>query len=590
LIVICSCILAILVVAALSLARTVLIPVALATMLTFILAPFATRLQRAGLGRVPAVLVVTAAAFLIVAGFGAVLLQQAHSLVKELPGYRDNIQQKLITLRGENGGVWADLENAVNQLHEAVFGPPSNATLVQIESSGTARFEAVAGPTVEFLAHVALVVFLLLFMLAKREDLRNRVIRLLGHGHVTETTHALDDASQRVSRFLLMQVAINTSFGLLIAGGLFAIGVPHAFLWGLLAGGLRFLPYVGTPVAAALLILFSVAVFPNWTQPLLVLVLLGTLEVLTANVLEPLLFGHSTGVSPVALLVAAVFWAWLWGPIGLLLSTPLTVCLTVMGQYVSGLEFFMVMLGDEPALAPPVRFYQRLLARDPEEALDLMEEEARSKPPEQIYDELLLPALVMANRDREHEALPPEDARDLFRELRRIIEDVPAQKCPAAEGNKESGGNKLRGVVLGCPAEDDADEMILEMLRQLIEPCEVRLEVLSADTLAAEILERVGEEKPAVVCIATLPPNGLSSVRYLCKRLRAQFPELKIVVSRLGPGENLDKSRQRLLAAGANVVTSSLLETRADILPLVQAAAFSRPESAKKTTQLVGQR
>src|SRR5262249_54586886 len=189
----------------------------------------------------------------------------------------------------------------------------------------------------------------------------------------------------------------------------------------------------------------------------------------TANVVEPLLFGHSTGVSPVALLVAAVFWAWLWGPIGLLLSTPLTVCLVVIGQYVSGLEFFNVLLGDEPPLDPPVRFYQRLLARDPDEALDLVEGEIRSKPAEQIYDALLVPALGMANRDREHEALPPEDARDLFCELRRIIEDVPSQKCGAAEAGEKPGKSNVRGVVLGCPAEDDADEMILEMLRQLLE-------------------------------------------------------------------------------------------------------------------------
>ncbi|MBI1916011.1 MAG: AI-2E family transporter [Planctomycetes bacterium] len=590
LVVVCSCILAILVVAALSLARAVLIPVALATMLTFVLAPFATRLQRIGLGRVPAVLVVTTAAFLIVAGFGAVVVRQAHSLASELPEYRDNIRQKLTALHGGENGFWADVENAANELQEAIFGAREQTMMVQVKPSGTAQFEAVAGPVVEFLAHVVLVVFLVVFMLVKREDLRNRVIRLLGHGHVTETTHALDDASQRISRFLLMQVAINTSFGLSIALGLFTIGVPHAFLWGLLAGGLRFLPYVGTPVAAVLLLLVSVAVFPNWTQPVLLGLLFAVLEVLAANVLEPLLFGHSTGLSPVALLVAAVFWAWLWGPIGLLLSTPLTVCLVVMGQYVSGLEFFNVMLGDEPALAPPVRFYQRLLARDPDEAFDLVEEEARSKPSEQIYDEMLLPALALANRDRENEALPPEDARDLFRELRRIIEDVPAQTCTTAEEGGDAGGNgKVRGVVLGCPAENDADEMILEMLRQLIEPCEVRLEVLSAEALASEVLQRVGEEEPAVVCIATLSPNGLSSVRYLCKRLRAQFPELKIVVSRLGRIENAEKTRQRLLAAGADVVATSLLETRSQLLPLVQAAALSRPRPVKTSSQTAGQ-
>jgi len=596
LLVVCSCILAILVVAVLSLARAVLIPVALAVMLTFILAPFTTRLQRVGLGRVPAVLIVTAVAFLVVGGFGAIVVQQAGSLAAELPGYRDNIRQKLAVLRGEQGGLLADAETATEELYDAIFGPrergesPQKPLAVQIKPSGPAQFEAIVGPVLSFLAHAALVTFLVIFMLVKREDLRNRVIRLLGHGHVTETTHALDDASQRISRFLLMQVAINAAFGLSIGLGLFAIGVPHAFLWGLLAGGLRFLPYVGTPVAAFLMLLFSVAVFPGWTQPALVLLLFTVLEVLAANVVEPVLFGHSTGLSPVALLVAAVFWAWLWGPIGLLLATPLTVCLVVLGRYVSGLQFFDVLLGDEPVLDPHLRFYQRLLARDPEEALDLMEETLRDKPPEQVYDDLLVPALALANRDREQDALPPEDSCVLFRELRQLVEDVPAQRCSAKETDRRTSDNrKARPVVLGCPAEDDADELVLEMLRQLMEPCQVRLEVVSSDSLAGEMLARVGEENPAVVCIATLPPNGLSNVRYLCKRLRAQFPELKIVVSRPGAVEVPDKTRQRLLAAGADVVTASLLETRAQLLPLIQVATPSRQPPTKQTPQTAGQ-
>src|SRR5262245_35280506 len=597
LLVVCSCILAILVVAALALARTVLIPVALAVMVTFILAPFATRLQRVGLGRIPAVLVVTVMAFLVVGGFGAIVVQQAGSLAAELPGYRENIRQKFAVLRGgEQGGLWADAEKALEELHDAIFGlaepgeSPQKPLTVKVKPYGTAQVEAIAGPVLSFLAHAALVTFLVIFMLIKREDLRNRVIRLLGHGHVTETTQALDDASQRVSRFLLMQVAINAAFGLSIGLGLFAIGVPHALLWGLLAGGLRFLPYVGTPVAAFLLVLFSVAVFPGWTQPALVLALFTVLEVLAANVVEPVLFGRSTGLSPVALLVAAVFWAWLWGPIGLLLATPLTACLVVLGRYVSGLRFFDVMLGDEPVLDPHVRFYQRLLARDPDEALDLMERALRDKPPEQVYDDLLIPALALANRDRAHDAVPLEDSRVLFRELRRIVEDVHAQHCPAKDLDRSTSDNgKPRPVVLGCPAEDDADELVLEMLRQLIEPCAVRLEINSSDSLAAEVLARVGEEHPAVVCIATFPPNGLSNVRYLCKRLRAQFPELKIVVSRPGPIENLEKTRQRLLAAGADVVTSSLLETRAQLLPLIQVANHSQQVPAKKTVEPAGQ-
>jgi hypothetical protein len=406
----------------------------------------------------------------------------------------------------------------------------------------------------------------------------------VGHGQLTGTTKALDDASQRISRFLLMQLSVNAGYGLVLTLGLLLIGVPYAFLWGLLTSCLRFVPRVGSALAVLLLSIFTVAAFPGWTQTFVVLVLYVVLEVATANVLEPLLVGRSTGVSPVALLVAAAFWTWLWGPVGLLLSTPLTVCFVVLGKYVSGLAFFDVLLGDKPALDPKVRYYQRLLARDPDEALDLVEAHLRAHPPEQVYDEVLLPALVLTRQDRKRGMLTAEEEEAVFQGMRDILEEVvpaPPQVVPDGAGGTPAadlpGGPRLGVVVFGCPAGGAADELALHMFRQLLEPAGFQFEVLSARTLAVDVLSRVREERPAVVCVATLPPAALTRTRHLCKRLRAQSPALKILVGRWGQDEESEKTDDRLRSAGVDSVTTSLLATRGQLLPLIQGVAASGP-------------
>jgi hypothetical protein len=416
-------------------------------------------------------------------------------------------------------------------------------------------------------------------MLLKRDDLRDRIIRLMGKGHVMVTTRALDEAGKRISRYLLMLVIVNASYGVAVAVGLAVIGVPYAVLWGFLAATLRFVPYIGAWVAAVLPITLSFATSQGWTEPLLVVGLILVLELLSNNVMEPLLYGRSIGVSEVALLLAAAFWGWLWGPIGLVLSAPLTVCLAVLGKYVPPLEFFEVLLKDEPALDPHLRYYQRLLARNEDEALDIVEEYARDHPWEDVFDDVLLPALQHAKRDKERGELDAEEEQFLVRATQDILDDLVLTRQQAAKGEAPPP-ERPPVVVFGCPAQDRFDEIALQMFRQLMEPAGCRVEVFSSRSLAGEVTQRAGEEAPAAVILAALPPGGLAQARHLCKRLRAAYPELKVVVGRWGADEEEPRVRDALLQAGAETVTTSLGETRSQIMPVIQLAATqaeSRP-------------
>jgi predicted PurR-regulated permease PerM len=574
----------VLVTASLYLAQKVLIPLALAGLLAFILIPVEDALRSRGLWRVPSVLLVVSGTILLLGGIGLALTLQVKQLAADLPTYKDNIARKVAGLREVGQGKFLkDLHDLVNQItaegvqaDTAKEGRPQEVRLVRDQPSGIDTLERLAGPAVDFLASAGLVVVLVIFILIRREDLRNRLVRLVAHGRLITTTRAFEEGARRLSRFLLMQLVINAGFGAALGVGLAFVGVPYPLLWGILAAVLRFLPYVGSLVTTVLLLIFSVAVFPTWTQPVLVLALLLVLELSTANAVEPLLFGHSTGVSPVALLAAAAFWTWLWGPIGLVLSTPLTACLVVLGRYVPHLEFLGVLLGDEPALDPQITYYQRLLARDQDEATDLVEELHQGSARETIFDAVLAPALVLAKRDRESGALTADDEQFIVQATGAIVDDLIAAPHPDAPPAAETdpaasaASDRREVLVFGCPARDEEDELALHMLRALLERKDCRLEVISARTLAGEVVSRVRKERPAVVCIATLPPGGLAQTRYLCKRLRAQFPALKLLVGRWGQTESSERSRERILAAGADQVVTTLLEARDYLLPLIQ--------------------
>jgi hypothetical protein len=385
-----------------------------------------------------------------------------------------------------------------------------------------------------------------------------------------------------------MQVLINASFGIVLGVGLYVIGLPNAPLWGFVGGVMRFIPYVGTWVGLAFPVVFSLAAAtdpesakPAWVQPVEVVGLFMMLELITANLLEPLLFGMSAGVSPLALLVAAIFWAWLWGPIGLILSTPMTVVLLVMGRYVPQLHFFEVLLGDEPALEASVNYYQRLLARDQDEANDVVEEQMQSHLLEQVFDVTLLPALLLAKRDRERGELQEEDeqfilqgTRDLVNNLG-VFESLVAKPVPqpGTAPAAPAGDSRPKVHVVACPAVDEIDELALLMFRHLLQPAGVDVELVSVKMLSSEVIAAVEKEDPTAVLIGTLPPGGMAQTRYLCKRLRSRFPDMTILVGRWGVKENVDQVRARLTSAGATQVGTTLGESRGQLVPTVQALA-----------------
>jgi predicted PurR-regulated permease PerM len=470
---------------------------------------------------------------------------------------------------------------------------PEKPLYVSTQTNTWSQVLEVAGPAGEGLASTLLVIVLVVFMLIQRENLRNRIVRLVGRGRLVVTTRALDEGARRISRYLVMQVMVNTGFGVALAVGLFLAGVftgqeslrYTAVLWGFICGSVRFVPYLGTWVGVGLLLLFCFATLPGWGAPLGIFAFFLVLELLTANVIEPLMFGHSTGSSPLALLLAAAFWTWLWGPVGLVLSTPLTVTLVVLGKYVPQLKFFEVLMGDEPPLSPEVTYYQRLLARDQDEASELIEEYLETHSVDDTYQELFLPALLQAKGDHERGELDDDDLEFLLDATRDIVDYlVSAQSAPASAPPGEDGKEAApppKAVLIGCPVHDEVDELALYLLRNLLLPQGYGVEILSSDLLTSEVLARVGTECPPVVCLAALPPGGLAQARYLCKRMRTQCPDVRIVVARWGEPENLERIQKRLRSAGADYVGTSLLESRTQIVPLLQVASTSPPPGAQ---------
>jgi predicted PurR-regulated permease PerM len=570
------------VVACLYWAHVVLVPVALAAFLCFLLTPLVIGLQRRGVPRTLAVVLVVLLAASLLAGMGWVFFAELKSLTAELPKYADNITGKIKSVQGTVSGILGphlpetirDISGAIQSAADrssplAVAPAGSAPPKVVVEPEGPAwltRLLSFVSPVLETLAGALLTLVLVIFMLLTREDLRNRVIRLVGRGRITLTTKALDEAGQRISRYLLMQFAINAAYGLAFALGLYLIGVRQALLWGMLACLMRYVPYVGIWIVTLLVIVLSVAMFPGWLPTLLILGLVMGLELVTYNFLEPLLFSQSMGVSEVALLVAAAFWAFLWGPIGLVLSGPLTVCLAVLGKYVPQLEFLDVLLSDERALEPEVSFYQRLSARDQDEAVDILSAYMQKTPPDRIYDDLLLPALNSTRRDRREGGLDRDDEQSIWQNIREIIEDFDDSRPPPGGKQTEAASREepdsARARILGCPARDEADELALEMFRQLLDPLKWDFELATNQLLTTEVLALAAKKERSLICIASLPPGGLAHTRYICKRLRQRFPKMKIMVGRWGLKTALDENRAQLLGAGADRVTTTLLETR----------------------------
>ena len=535
----------VLVVVVLYWAQAVLVPIALAILLTFVLTPPVTWLER-WIGRVPAVLAMVTLVFTVLGLAGWGLARQMDHLAEDLPRYRVNILAKIADVRGAGkGGSVEKLQETIEDIKtdlgksEAPRGTVSRPVVVTSEQvAGFSGFTWL-GPIVGPLGTAGLVLAMVIFMLLERRDLRDRLIGLFGHGQLAITTKAFDEAGTRVSRQLLMQSLVNLVYGIAAGAGLYFLGVPYPLVWAALGAALRFIPYVGPVLGAGAPILVSLAALQGWAGPLWVVGLFVVLELFTNLVLETVLYAGAAGVSQVALLASVAFWTWLWGPLGLLMATPLTVCLVVLGKHVPGLEFVGTLMADTPALAPEYGYYQRLLARDQSEAADLIERHIKTESPRSVYDALLLPALNYAERDRLEQRLSPDEETaviDATRELlsdaaesiRRLHPEPPQPDDPPLPGPREP----LR--VLGYATNGVADELALAMLAHLLDDLPIAVEITRTRMQASELVSLVQEQEFSVVCLADLPPSPPSKTRYLVKRLRAALPEVRILVGRWG--------------------------------------------------------
>lgn len=557
-------------------AQAVFIPVALSLLLTFLLTPVVEWLERMRLGKISSVILAVAFAVSILAVMAWMITSQLTTLASELPKYEANIKKKIADVRQMGkGGTLEKVQQSVEEIKEEINktepqknqAPPREVVVRGQEATTFWPVPIAAGPLVERLASAGLAIVLVFFMLYERADLRNRLIRLIGYGRLTITTRALEEAASRISGYLLAQSAINASYGIAVGVGLFLIGLPYAALWGLLAACLRFIPYVGPWIAAILPSVLALAAIQGWLWPIIVIALFLVLELFTNMVLEPLLYSDSAGVSQVALLIAIAFWTWLWGPVGLLMATPLTVCLVVLGKYVPQLEFISVLMSDEPVAENDIIFYQRLLAGDQDEAAQIGKDYLKNHPPEKVYDDVLLPALNYAKLDRERGGLTEQEHDAIVTMTRNILEMF--ESSIQTQFAKEPGEEQMPKIhILACPADDDSDEVASMMLRQTLNAQRYELEIMPEEKLASEIIDAAAEKNPGLVCIAALAPGGLAQARYLCKRLRSRFPDLKIIVGRWGLKGETEDAQRSLLAVGADRVVTSLLQARDEIVNL----------------------
>ncbi len=584
-------------IAGLYFAREILIPFAFALTFTFLLTPAVALLQKLHAGRAVSVLTTLLVSTALAGGIGWIIAGQLVDVANQLPLYRQNIRAKIVAfhlpLTGQLGQASESVQEVVGELStpspEVPGSPPRSLHLekrsktppapqspvpvrmVESPTSGWTNFRDLGTPVLAPLGRAGIVAIFTVFMLIKREDLRNRLLRLAGLGQLNLMTQALDDAATRVSRYLLMQFLVNAGFGVLFGFGLYLIGVPNPALWGVLAGILRIVPYVGTMVAATLPIALSLAVFDGWLKPLLVFLLVAALELIVANFIEPWLYGSQVGISSLALLVTAVFWTVLWGPAGLILSTPLTVCMVVLGRYVPQLSFLHILLGDEPVLAPEAQLYQRLLAMDQLEAHSIVTQFLKGRPLIELYDSVLIPALSMAEQDRHKGAIDAAREEFLFLSVNEMIAEF--SEAPGLESSEQHPDARI----LCIPAYDRADEITASMLAQLLEHKGfAALSFPLNGPAPSEWIALIEATKGDVVCISALPPYAFAPARAMCKQIRERFPKLPVVVCVWGFNGDAQEAKTRFERAQPDRLSTSL----ADAIQNVQELLQSNPEAA----------
>jgi predicted PurR-regulated permease PerM len=575
-----------LIVAICALAKDVIVPLALAAIIAFALNPAVRALERY-IGRRIAVGVVALAALTAVSAFGYTLNRQFVDLSTQMTRYSESMRKKIAALKiGDQAGLGA-LSRGLDRVLEGVderVAESKRASPVKIvapKESAASRVESAIEPVLAPLGKTVIVIVLVIFLLFQHEDLRDRFIRLLGRRNLTLTTRTMDEAGRRISRFLITQSAVNAAYGATVTLGLFVIGIPYAPLWGVAAAVLRFVPFVGTILAALPPLMLAFVQFPGWWHTFVVLAFFVGIDLLAAYAVEPLMIGRKVGVSSIAMVVMAIFWTWLWGPIGLVLSTPLTVCLTVLGRQVTRLEFLAILLGDEPALEAELAFYQRLLAGDEDEAGEILEKQLHGRGRLAVLSEVMVPALLMAERDRAAGRINEVDRDHFLRATDALLTTAfDHTPTPVPVSPEAASSPVLR--VLGVPARNGADELLWKMIAHMFDkPVDKRhwvAEMVPASALASEVGVAAERARPHLICVTSVPPGGLAHARYLCKRLRARLPEVPIVIVRPGQGpETADAeagARPTLLPAeeaGDISMAGSLaaVVTRAERLSLV---------------------
>ena len=548
-------------------ARDVLIPLALAILLAFLLAPAVRGLERLRLGRLASTLVVVAIGFAAIGAVGWIAATQAVSVASKLPEYRENILAKMRALRHTPDSSLGKAADAIKELENEAAPAEAPLAVTETPSSPFAALGEWAAPVAKPLGTALAVIVFTILMLLHRENMRDRLISVIGAGRINVTTQAMGEAASRVSRFLFTQLVVNACFGIPFGIALYFIGIPNAMLWGLLATLLRFIPYAGVWIAIAMPALLAVAIDDGWSMLAWTLGVFVFLELIAVNVAEPVLYGRSAGLSAMAVILAALFWTWMWGPVGLLLAMPLTVVATVVGRHVPQLGYLNTLLGVEPVLSPPARLYQRLVAFDQEEATELAEACVKEKGAAAFHDEVLIPALRLIERDRHADAIDPACERAIFDNLRLILEEMPGER--AAE---------IRCCCI-VAAHDEADQIAGMALAHAS-----GARLIPAPLLANEVIQEIEQGGFTAVCISAVPPHAATHSSYLAKRLRRRFPKLKIVAALWTDLDNIERTIGRLKAAGVDEVVTTFPDVLSILRGLAATPAISpQPQPRSRT-------
>lgn len=576
-------ILAVIIISALYVGREVFVPVALAILLSFVLARPVNFLQSLRVPRAIAAITTVLFAFAVIFALGSLIATQLSRLADDLPQYQSTIQSKITSLRGVTGGsttlerAEGMLQNLSKELNKpknapapSLSNPPTSSSrpvtpvpveVLQPDPGTLANLRSLIAPLISPLATTGIIVIFVIFILLQREDLRNRLIRLAGTRDLQRTTAALDDAASRLSRLFLNQLLINSGFGVLIGTGLWIIGVPSPALWGILAAVLRFVPYIGSIISAAFPLTLAVAVDPGWSMLVWTAILFFVIEPAIAHVVEPMVYGRSTGLSPVAVVISATFWTALWGPIGLVLATPLTVCLVVLGRHVERLAFLDVMFGDRPALSPPEIFYQRMLAGDPAEAAEKAEQFLKERSLSSYYDDVALKGLQLAQADLDRDALDAVRLTRIKETVQEFTEDLTDEIDQAPDGDEATTDAEAAAAVEVTPvdhADDDIavlkpadlkpgwqgaapvmciggrsqlDEAAALMLAHLCRVHGIGARVEPSSALSTKNIFGLDVSNVALICLSYLEASNTTHIRYAVRRLRRKAPHAKIIVA-----------------------------------------------------------